>query len=140
MKIGELATRAGVSPRLVQYFEQQELLAPMRQSTGTDRVEAASSISTQSSLSSLSSSQKSVPASKCSASAPMPIRDAIRPPARRSSRAVNRRGHAALGVVVRRLEQGRRLPGVHRRVVKEQLGHQCPHGSVPLSPAAGERG
>ena len=34
MKIGELATRAGVSPRLVRYYEQQELLAPTRQSNG----------------------------------------------------------------------------------------------------------
>ena len=37
MKIGELATRAGVSPRLVRYYEQQELLAPTRQSNGYTR-------------------------------------------------------------------------------------------------------
>ena len=34
MKIGELATRAGVSPRLVRYYEQQELLSPSRQPNG----------------------------------------------------------------------------------------------------------
>ena len=34
MKIGELATRAGVSPRLVRYYEQQQLLAPTRQANG----------------------------------------------------------------------------------------------------------
>ena len=34
MKIGELAARAGVSPRLVRYYEQQELLAPARSANG----------------------------------------------------------------------------------------------------------
>ncbi|UOE42922.1 MerR family transcriptional regulator [Agromyces larvae] len=34
MKIGELAERAGVSPRLVRYYEQQQLLTPERQPNG----------------------------------------------------------------------------------------------------------
>jgi DNA-binding transcriptional MerR regulator len=34
MKIGELARRAGVSPRLVRYYEQQELLSPDREANG----------------------------------------------------------------------------------------------------------
>lgn len=34
MKIGELANRAGVSPRLVRYYEQQSLLTPTRQANG----------------------------------------------------------------------------------------------------------
>ncbi|WP_307039997.1 MerR family transcriptional regulator [Agromyces ramosus] len=34
MKIGELAHRAGVSTRLVRYYEQQNLLAPSRQANG----------------------------------------------------------------------------------------------------------
>lgn len=34
MKIGELARRAGVSTRLVRYYEQQELLSPARESNG----------------------------------------------------------------------------------------------------------
>ncbi|KZE95388.1 Mercuric resistance operon regulatory protein [Agromyces sp. NDB4Y10] len=34
MKIGELASRAGVSPRLVRYYEAQSLLAPTRQANG----------------------------------------------------------------------------------------------------------
>jgi DNA-binding transcriptional MerR regulator len=34
MKIGELARRAGVSTRLVRYYEQQELLSPAREANG----------------------------------------------------------------------------------------------------------
>ncbi|MGR0221367.1 MerR family transcriptional regulator [Agromyces sp. ZXT2-6] len=34
VKIGELANRAGVSPRLVRYYEQQSLLASSRQANG----------------------------------------------------------------------------------------------------------
>jgi DNA-binding transcriptional MerR regulator len=34
MKIGEVASRAGVSPRLVRYYEQQGLLTPIRQPNG----------------------------------------------------------------------------------------------------------
>ena len=34
MKIGELAHRAGVSTRLVRYYEQQNLLTPTRQANG----------------------------------------------------------------------------------------------------------
>lgn len=34
MKIGELAHRAGVSPRLVRYYEQQDLVSPTRQANG----------------------------------------------------------------------------------------------------------
>ena len=34
MKIGELAERAGTSPRLVRYYEQQQLVAPSRTANG----------------------------------------------------------------------------------------------------------